>query len=71
MSLIRVRGTCPDSGVCPTLYRPDVSTGAGFLQGRVVTDPEILASLSIPPDETLIEIPMSLIVGLTAEETGL
>lgn len=71
MSLIRVRETCPDSGICPTLYRDDQRNGPGFVQGRLVTDPAVLADLNIPADEVLIEIPMSLIVDLSAEEAGL
>jgi hypothetical protein len=59
MKLERLRGTCNDGKTCPTLYRtPD---GALLIQGYVVTDPDTLAALNLPPGETAVMIPASLI----------
>lgn len=70
MALIRLRGTCPDSGVCPTVYRCDTDPEIGYVQGRIVTDPTVLDGITVPPHETVVEVPLSLITGLSVEEAG-
>jgi hypothetical protein len=39
----------------PTLYKTD--RGSWVVQGWVVTDPDALASLTLPEGETVVEIP--------------
>ncbi len=63
MRLTRLRGTCPDTETCPTLYRTD--RGTGVVQGYVVTDPEALATLDLSTGQTAVEVPLSLLTGLT------
>ena len=63
MRLTRLRGTCPDTETCPTLYRTD--RGTGVVQGYVVTNPETLATLDLPTGEVAVEVPLSLLTGLT------
>lgn len=41
MRLTRLRGTCPDTETCPTLYRTD--RGTAVVQGYLVTDPKLLS----------------------------
>ena len=43
----------------PTLYRTD--PGSWIVQGWVVTDPDALAEMGIPPGETACEIPDRLV----------
>lgn len=49
----------------PTLYATD--RDSYVIQGWIVTDPAILARHSIPDDETLVEIPPSLMKHLAAD----
>ena len=58
MRMTRLRGTCPDTETCPTLYRTDC--GTGVVQGCVVTDPAALATLDLLTGETAVEVPLSL-----------
>ena len=62
MRLIRLRG-CPDTETCPALFRTD--RGTVVVQGYVVTDPEALAALNLAAGETAVEVPLSLLTGLT------
>ena len=43
----------------PTLYRTD--RHSWLVQGWVVTDPQVLAEMDIPPGETCVEIPDRLV----------
>ena len=43
----------------PTLYRTD--RGSWVVQGWVVTDPDVLASMAVPDGETCVEIPDRLV----------
>ena len=52
-------------GGCPTLYATDRDTVV--VQGFLITDPSALATLHLPPDESAVEIPRSLIVRAAAE----
>jgi len=45
------------------LYRTD--RGTGVVQGYVVTDPEALATLDLSTGQTAVEVPLSLLTGLT------
>lgn len=52
---------CP-GGNCPTTYRhPSLKPGVSLVQGERVTDPEILAALDIPPGESVVAVPDSLL----------
>lgn len=51
---IRFLGKETTQGDSPTLYATDRETY--IIQGYLVTDPEILAKLDIPEDETCVEI---------------
>jgi hypothetical protein len=65
MRLFPWRDFCPDTNTCPVLRRTD--RGTAVLVGTTVTDPEALAQLNIAPSEVAIEIPLSLIMGLSDE----
>ncbi|MFJ2179266.1 hypothetical protein ACIOJG_01450 [Streptomyces anulatus] len=54
MKLTRLVGECED-GECPTIYATDRGTLA--IQGGKVTN----HGLSLPPHETLVEIPIELV----------
>lgn len=62
MRLTRLRGLCPDTDTCPTLFRSD--RGTAVVQGYVVTDPEALAALDLPAGKTAVEVPLTLLTGL-------
>ena len=57
-------GACPDGADCPSLLA--TSWGTRLTVGRLVTDPEVLRMLSLPPGETAIETPRELWAGGTA-----
>lgn len=59
MRVTRLRGSCPDDKTCPTLYATD--RGTAIVQGYLVTDPEVLATLGLPEGEAAVEVPMSLL----------
>ena len=59
MELIRLRGDCPDGRTCPTVFLTDRGTLA--VVGSTITDPDVLASLGLPPHESVVEIPRSLL----------
>jgi ABC-type sulfate transport system permease subunit len=63
MQLTRLRDHCPDTDSCPTIYWTDRSTA--LVQGYVVTDPEALGAPSLAADETAVEVPLTLLAGLT------
>jgi hypothetical protein len=50
---------CPDGRTCPAVHQSDRQTFV--IVGSVVTDPDTLAQLAIGPDETAIEVPVSLL----------
>ena len=52
-------------GDSPTLYATDRDTYV--VQGWKVTDPEVLAKLDLPDDETCVEVPAALFVHLTKD----
>ena len=64
---MRLRFLGKDSlpGDSPTLYATDRSTYV--VQGWKVTDPEVLAKLDLPDDETCVEVPAALFVHLTKD----
>lgn len=71
MRLTRLRGTCPDTQVCPTLWRTDRRTVV--VQGYDVTDTEALAALDLSSGEIAVEVPHRLLAGLsiaTLSSTG-
>lgn len=46
---------CPDGADCPTQWQS--SWGTRITQGRLVTDPEVLRMLNLPPGEIAVETP--------------
>lgn len=66
MRLTRLRGSCPDTQTCPTLYLTD--RGTAVVQGYQVTDAEALAEAGLSVDEVLTEVPLSLLTGLITED---
>jgi hypothetical protein len=58
VKLSRVAGTC-EGGPCPTMYATD--TGELVVQGSIVDDPEALAVLALPANETAVRVPVELI----------
>lgn len=63
MRLTRLRGSCPDTESCPTLYWTDRSTAV--VQGYVVTDLEALGAPALAAGETAVEVPLALLAELT------
>jgi hypothetical protein len=59
MRIWRLRGTCPDGNTCPTIYGND--RGTRFVQGRRVTDPDVLSQLRVAPGEEVVEVPAELL----------
>ena len=49
---------CPDGADCPSLLA--TSWGTRLTVGRLVTDPEVLRMLNLPPGEVAIETPNEL-----------
>lgn len=79
MKLTRLRRDSPTKNTCPALHVTDAAspTLGGHLpageaslvvQGKRVTDPEALAELELPPDETAVEVPITLLLDLGSEE---
>lgn len=62
MRLTRLRGLCPDTEDCPTLYWTD--RGTAVVQGYLVTAPEALGAPALSADETVVEVPLVLLAGL-------
>lgn len=58
--LKKIRDACPDGRTCPAVYA-DTQGGPLRIVGKVITDPAILAQMAIGDDETVVEIPASLI----------
>lgn len=50
---------CEEGRNCPNINFTD--RGTLIVQGYVVTDPEALAELNLPPGETAVEIPLALL----------
>jgi hypothetical protein len=59
MEWVRVRSDCPDGVTCPAVWATDRGTLA--VVGSTITDPEVLAELGLPPHESVVEIPRSLL----------
>jgi hypothetical protein len=55
MRLARLRGTCPDTESCPTLFWTDRNTAV--VQGVVVTRPEALGTRALSAGEAAVEVP--------------
>lgn len=51
-------GDCPDGVDCPAQWQ--TSWGTRLTQGRLVTDPEVLQMLKLPPGEIAVETPEAL-----------
>jgi hypothetical protein len=54
-------GGC-DDGTCPTLFLTD--RGTYVVQGSIVTDPDALEAMNLPPHETAVEVPAALLASL-------
>lgn len=59
MLLVPLRSECSDGKTCPALYR--TNRGTVVVQGRTVTDPEVLHELRLPDGEQAVEIPAEMI----------
>lgn len=59
MRLTRFNGDCDDGRTCPTFYATD--RGTFVVQGWDITDAQALADLGLPPGESAVEIPASLV----------
>lgn len=69
--MARVVVICHDSptrDTCPTLYASD--DGRCFVQGYVVSDPDVLAQMSIPDGETVVQITPELLRKMTEPDTA-
>jgi hypothetical protein len=62
VKLTKLAGDCPDGRTCPAVHQSDHETFV--IVGNVVTDPDALAQLAIGPNETAIEVPVSLLTGV-------
>ncbi len=62
----RIRGTCHEGNVCPTLML-DTETNEVLVQGHVF-DPIKGAALRIPDGEDVVRVPAELLCGLTPED---
>ncbi len=62
---LRFLGKDSTPGDSPTLYATDQDSY--LIQGWIVTDAAILARLSIPDDETVVEVPAALLKHLTRD----
>lgn len=62
MQLTRLRGTCADTDVCPTVYWTDRNTAV--VQGYLVTDSETPRIAALAAGETAVEVPVDLLAGL-------
>lgn len=60
MRLTRLAGC--EGGTCPTVYKTD--RGTLVVQGAAVADPEALSSVDLPAHETLVEVPVDLLLSL-------
>lgn len=69
MRLTRLRGSCPDTESCPTLYWTDRSTAV--VQGYVVTGLDALGVPALAAGETAVEVPLTLLAGLTISSPAL
>jgi hypothetical protein len=58
MRLTRIAGDCPDGRTCPTVYATD--RGTIVVQGHLL-DADALARVPLGPNETAVEVPMSLL----------
>ncbi|MFC5722557.1 hypothetical protein ACFP1Z_20520 [Streptomyces gamaensis] len=65
MALTRLVGEC-EKGACPQVFAVD-DTDDAIVQGRKVDDPEALAAMRLPENETAVRIPMSLLRRLARE----
>jgi hypothetical protein len=59
MTVLRFLGKQSHPNDSPTLYATD--HGGFVVQGYIVTDPELLAALDVPGDETVVEVPPGLL----------
>lgn len=63
--LTTIAGSECGSGMnCPAVKTIDTAPEDYIIQGNVITDPEILAELNLPANETAVRIPRSLLGGL-------
>ena len=58
-------GNCGDGDTCPTLALTD--RGTYVVVGQAVTDTEALGGLRIGPGEFAVEVPPSLLKGVTTD----
>jgi hypothetical protein len=68
LKLTKVRGDgelCPDGRTCPAAHTSN--RGTVFVVGKIVTDPVALAQMAIGDDETVVEVPISLLPEVAAD----
>ncbi|WP_037068073.1 hypothetical protein [Pseudonocardia acaciae] len=58
--IITLRGDCTEEEVCPAVKAIRGQSDPIYVQGRKVTDPELLAAFDVPPGEVLSEVPRRL-----------
>lgn len=65
LKLTKVRDLCPDGRTCPAVHTSNRETV--FVIGKRVTDPAALAQMAIGDDETVVEVPVSLLPEVAAD----
>lgn len=80
MKVTRLRIETPTKLQCPSLHVTEAASPALteyharpgepslIVQGKKITDPEALAALDLPDDETAVEVPIRLLLNLTLRE---
>jgi|tagenome__1003787_1003787.scaffolds.fasta_scaffold19500927_1 hypothetical protein len=56
-----VRGKCPDGVTCPAIHALDITPDKLYVQGWIVTDPEVLEAIGAPPGEAVVAVPRSML----------
>lgn len=64
--LNKISGDCSNGFNCPAVHASDRPEDKDhvYVQGDVVTDPELLAQLGMPAGEALLRVPRSLLEGM-------
>jgi hypothetical protein len=56
-----LRATCPDKHTCPAVHSVNTARDMLYVQGWVVTDPDVLAAIGAPPGETVVAVPRTML----------
>lgn len=57
-----IAGQSCGGGDCPTVHGVPADRDNAYVQGYVVTDPQLLAELGLPAGETVVRVPRSLLI---------